>query len=364
MKNVVTGTICAIVCSLWIIWPAAAEEISNSALNERLKKLEEKIGDNGSTKSWTDRITLSGAIEAEAAFESSETDEDDTDTSDIALSTVDLNIDADIAKHVSGHALFTYNDEDEGVEVDEGFITIDGKDVVPLYLMAGKIYVPFGNYETHMITDPLTQDLGETVEGAVQFGFTNDWIDAGLALYQGDSEIEDDDEDDNITDCALGVKFSLPERLAADVNLSAGLSYLSNIGDSEGIMDIEGSYEDKVAGMGAFISVSFKEMIFVEAEYITALDEFNAGQFGENDDDLTPSAWNLEVAYAPMEELELALRYAQTEEVENYLPETQYGLAGAYRLFENTTLALEFLKNEYENDDETSVVTAQLAIEF
>lgn len=356
MKNVVTGTICAIVCSLWIIWPAAAEEISNSALNERLKKLEEKIGGNDSGKRWTDRITLSGAIEAEAAFESSETDGDDTDTSDIALSTVDLNIDVDIAKHVSGHALFTYNDEDEGVEVDEGFITIDGKDVVPLYLMAGKIYVPFGNYETHMITDPLTQDLGETVEGAVQVGFTNDWIDAGLALYQGDSEIDDEDEDDNITDCALGVKFNLPERLAADVNLSAGLSYLSNIGDSNGMIDMSGSYEDKVAGMGAFISVSFKEMVFVEAEYITALDEF--------DDDLTPSAWNLEVAYAPMEKLELALRYAQTEDVENNLPETQYGLTGAYRLFESTTLALEFLKNEYENDNEASVVTAQLAIEF
>jgi hypothetical protein len=366
MKKVVTGTICAIVCSLWFIWPAAAEEISNSALNERLKKLEEKIGDTGSAKRWTDRITLSGAVEAEAAFVSAETNGNDTDSSDIALSTVDLNIDVDIAKHVSGHVLFKYNDEDDGVEVDEGFITLDGKDVMPLYLMAGKIYVPFGNYETHMITDPLTQDLGETVEGTLQVGFANDWIDVGLALYQGDSEI-DDDADDDITDYALGIQFSLPENRVPDVGLSAGLSILSNIADSNGLLDVrEGiatPLDDKVAGMGMFLSVAIKDLVFIEAEYITAMDEFNDNELGITEE-LKPSAWNIEVACTPIEKLELAIRYAQAQDVGTFLPETQYGLAGAYSLFESTFLALEFLKNEYENDDEASIMTAQLAIEF
>ena len=39
-------------------------------------------------------------------------------------------------------------------------------------------------------------------------------------------------------------------------------------------------------------------------------------------------------------------------------------LTAAYGLFDNTTVALEYLKNDYQNDDEATVVTAQLAIEF
>lgn len=362
MKNVVTAILLGLICSLLITWSATAEEISNDALNERITKLEEKIGDNGPGNSWMNRISIYGAIKAEAALVNGE----DDDSSDISLSTVDVNLDVDIAKHVSGHVLFTYGD-DEGMEVDEGFIKLDGKDAMPLYLMAGKIYVPFGKYETHMLTDPLTQDLGETVEGAVQVGFANDWIDVGLALYQGDSIIDDDD-DDEITDYALGAQFTLPKNRIPAINLSAGLSFLSNIGDSNGMIDIQeelgnAPYEDKVMGMGIFLSVSVKKMIFFEAEYITALDEFNAGEL-DTDDEAAPQAWNLELACLPMKKLEVALRYAQAEDVENYLPETQYGLNAAYSLFENTDVSLEFLKNEYENDDEESIITAQLAIEF
>jgi hypothetical protein len=342
---------------LLIAGAANAEDLSNHELNERLKKLEEKMGTGGTGRNWTDRITLSGAIEAEAAFESVETIGDDTDTSDITLSKVDVNIDVDIVRHVSGHVVFTYSGEDDqGMEVDEGFITLGGRDVTFLYLMAGKIYVPFGHYATHMITDPLTRDLGETVEGAVQVGYASEWIDTGIALFQGEAEIDDEDNDD-IADYVLSLKFNLPEGVAADINLSAGLSYLSNIGDTDRMVEeIVGTMDDKVAGMGAFISASFKNFIFMEAEYITALDDIN--------DDITPTAWNLETAIVPMENLEMAFHYGHSEETENHLPKTRYGLTGTYHLFESTTAALEYLKNEYDNDNEAYVITAQLAIEF
>jgi hypothetical protein len=46
------------------------------------------------------------------------------------------------------------------------------------------------------------------------------------------------------------------------------------------------------------------------------------------------------------------------------LPETQYGVVAAYGIFENTSLAVEFMHNQFENDDEENHITVQLAIEF
>jgi hypothetical protein len=114
------------------------------------------------------------------------------------------------------------------------------------------------------------------------------------------------------------------------------------------------------------------EMVFFKAEYIGALDNFQAGEFTNIDggNAIEPSAWNLELAYAPVEDLEVAVRYAQTDDIfggidnAGAFPESQYGLAAAYGLFDSTTVALEYLKNDYQNDDEATVITAQLAIEF
>jgi hypothetical protein len=46
------------------------------------------------------------------------------------------------------------------------------------------------------------------------------------------------------------------------------------------------------------------------------------------------------------------------------LPEDQYGAAVTYGLFENTSLSLEYLHGEFENDDERDLLTTQLAVEF
>lgn len=377
MQKIIKIMLCLFICSAVFLKPAFAEEISNGELMERIKQLEERIKEKALTKGWAERITISGVLEAEVGFVStdfSDAAEKDTDESDIILATAELGIDAQIAKHVSGHILFLYEEDenDDNIAVDEGFITIDGRDVVPLYLNAGKLYVPFGNFESHMITDPLTLELGETGQSAIQVGFANEMLDVSIAVFNGDVDQTGDDND--INSYVGGIQFSLPEGTVADFGLSAGVSYISNIADSDGLEGVvataDGTIKDHVAGLGAFISVSFMDMIFLEAEYIGALDKFQAGELSiDGGTEVEPSAWNLELAYSPVEDLEVAVRYGQTDDikggvVDEFLPETQYGAAFAYSLFESTTLALEYLKGEYENNDETDVVTAQLAIEF
>jgi hypothetical protein len=342
--------------------------IGVKGLADRVRRVEQQLKDKPLFGAWADRLTFNGVIEAEAAYEDIDFDDpgqEDEDSSDIALATVELGIDADIAKHVGGHVLFLWEEDDtEEVVVDEGFIILDGEDVLPMYLNAGKMYVPFGYFESHFISDPLTLELGETRESAVKVGFANDMFDLCLTGFNGD--IDETGDDDHIKGYVGSATFTLPEKTLPDLGLMAGVSYISNIADSDGLEgETTGEVDDYVGGLGSFVSVSYLERFFVEAEYVGALDSFEAGELSfDGGEELEPKTWNIELAVVPVEQLELALRYEGGDDLGDLLPETQYGAAVTYSLFENTALAVEYLHGEFENDDERDAVTAQLAVEF
>lgn len=326
-------------------------------LYERIEKLEEKSAPG----SLSENITLSGVIEVEAGYE-----KNGEDSSDIVVATVEVGIDAQIVKHVSGHILFLYEiDEDETpFDVDEAIISINGEDVVPLYLNAGQMYLPFGNFESHMISDPVTLELGETRESAVVAGFATDWIDISAGVFNGDINETGEDKIESYVACAV---FTLPENTVANFGLTAGASYISNIGDSDFLQDDIGAatIEDYVPGYSAFVSISVLDRFFFNAEYLTAADEFAAGELSfDGEQEFKPSTWYAEVAVGIIEDLEIAVHYAESDDCDDVLPENRYGAAITYGLFESTSLGLEYLHDEFENDVEADIVTAQLAIEF
>lgn len=110
---------------------------------------------------------------------------------------------------------------------------------------------------------------------------------------------------------------------------------------------------------------SLMDRFFLEAEYVTATDEFKPGDLGfDGGRALQPAAWNLELAAALTEAIEVAARCEGSDDLADFLPEIQYGAAVSVGLFEGTGLAFEFLQGELENDDERDVLTTQLAIEF
>ncbi|MBN1907919.1 MAG: LbtU family siderophore porin [Deltaproteobacteria bacterium] len=317
---------------------------------------------------WAERINISGVVEVEAAHESmdfSDPGESDTDSSDIALATVELGIDAEINKHVSGHVVLLWEEDDtEPVDIDEGYITISGEDVVPLYLSAGKMYVPFGSFGSHFISDPITLEIGETRESAIRAGFANDMFDISLSLFNGD--IDEINDDDKISTFVGSAVFTLPEGALPDLALSFGLSYISNMADTDGISgEISGPLTDSVGGLGIFLSASYMETFFIEAEYISATDRFAVGELGfDNGISYKPKAYNLEFAWAPNDALELAVRYEGSDDLGTLMPEKQFGIAASYNLCKNTSIGLEFMSGEYENGDERDLITTQLVIEF
>jgi len=358
----------------------STEEISKEAptrtegqgLPERVRRIEEKMEQKqeGVLGKWADKITLSGLIEAEAYYENYDYDDpaiDDDDSSDITLATVELGVDVDIIKHVKGHVLFLWEEDDtEPVDVDEGFITLDGEDVIPLYLNVGKLYVPFGNFESHFISDPLTLELGETRESALTVGYVNEWMDLSASAFNGDTD--ETGEDNHIESYVAAASFSVPEELISNFGISGGVSYISNIADSDNLQDEivpPGGIKDYVGGFNAFLSISFMDKFFLECEYLGALDEFEAGELSfDGGNKFQPKTWNFELAYAATDRLEVAVKYEGGDDLGDFLPEDQYGAAFTYGLFENTSLSLEYLHGEFENDDERDLFTTQLAVEF
>ena len=349
--------------------------LEGQGLPERVRRIEEKMEQKqeGVLAKWADKITLSGVIEAEAYYEDYDYDdpaEDDEDSSDLTLATVELGVDVDIIKHVKGHVLFLWEEDDtEPVDVDEGFITLDGEDVVPLYLNVGKLYVPFGNFESHFISDPLTLELGETRESALTVGYVNKWMDVSVSAFNGD--IDEIGEDNHIETYVAAASFSVPEELSSNVGIRAGVSYISNIADSDSLQDyLDEEYgvdeiKDYISGWSVFLSACFMEKLFFEAEYVGATDNFEESDLGLAPGvKFEPKTWNFELAYAATDRLEVAVKYEGGDDLGDFLPEDQYGAAVTYGLFENTSLALEYLHGEFENDDERDLVTTQLAVEF
>jgi len=388
MKKVSMAVLSLWISSFVLSGAVSAGETKDSELVNRISRIEEQLK-QGSGGKWAKRMTFSGAIEVEAGYEKKDFADphaDDEDASDIALSTVELGVDVDIAKHVKGSVLFLYED-DEDVVVDEGFIMLEGFDAVPLYMKLGKIYLPFGKFETNMISDPLTLEWAETRQSAVEAGFTMGDFYASGYVFNGDTD-KDSSDDNHISNYGVTVGYAVKrDKLGMDI----GIGYINNIVDSNGWADvleeeragaesmgISFAFEDYVPGLSLHGIVNFGGFK-VMGEYITMvedpewnLSELEPGAFetagcgpvayGEK-----LETWNAEVGYTAEisgKETTFGLAYQGCDNGENFFPESRLMTVVSVGIFEETTVALEYRHDQFENDDKANVVTAQLAMGF
>jgi hypothetical protein len=336
------------------------------SLEDRIKQLEDAIKRKPESDKWYDRIQISGLIEVEASHGKTDVKDPaagDEKTSDVDLATVELVMDAKIAAHVDGHVMFKYEDND--LFVDEGFITLTGSKSFPAYLIAGRQYIPFGNYDSHFVTDPTTLILGETNEGAVVAGYRygGEMVDVSVGAFNGRAKkIGKDDVIDSFVGSIAVNPFE---------GMMLGASYTSNLAGSdsfsEAVVDTN-NLDSLVGGWSAFLTFEFLERFKVIGEYVGALDSFKAGEIYDAADtkERKLSAWNVELGVALIDNLELAARYEGSDDGgADFLPESQYGAVLNWGIFESTNLALEYLHGEFEDDvQETDSFIAQLAIEF
>lgn len=323
-----------------------ALEKRQAELSTNLQEETSKGGDSG----WMDRFTFSGAIDVRASYASIDGEDDETD---IVLDTAELGIAAQVNADVVAEILFLAEEEDDGgidFSVDEAFLAY--KEEVA---KAGLFYIPFGAYNSYMITDPLTLDLGESQEVALMGGWSNDVLSVAAFIYNGDA---DEVGDDNVIN-DFGASIVVTPMDGVEV----GVSFIRDLGDSDTLSDeLGGEFTDEVSGLSAYGLLTYGQFALT-GEIVAALDEFSAADDLLGDGSAAqPLAYNIEFAYMPNDQWTGAVRYGGSDEAP--LNETQYGIAVSYGVMENIVIAAEYLHGENNDDTEEDIVTLQLVGEF
>ena len=157
-------------------------------------KPEEKEGDD-----WTKRIKLSGLLEGEYRWKKYRdiSDKNSDSTSDLYLRRLELGLEAEITDWIKANMTLnsewigdSVNNGDEKITVDEATITLQ-KENSPLYFVMGKRPQPFGVFENHLITDPMTQDAYETKKAGLTAGYTGPLgLDVSATVYKGEEQMD------------------------------------------------------------------------------------------------------------------------------------------------------------------------------
>jgi hypothetical protein len=339
---------------------------------EETRKKTEAIGDAaGALEKIAEHVSFSGLVEVETNF--IEDDYEGNDESDISLATVELGIDADLHKYVSGHILLLWEeDETEPMDVDEGYFTLGNTEFFPVYFQAGKMYVPFGNFESHMISDPLTLELGETRESAALLGL--EYCGFYVSGYAFNGDINEVGEDDEIECFGFNGGYAFENE---QFSLDIGGGWINSIGESDVITDalLTDELDDYVDGFCAHAIISWSGLTLI-GEYVGANDDFETGELDFRGHGAEPEAWNIELGYTfPVgaREAFVAVAWQGTDEaLALELPEDRYMAGVGIEVFAGSgaTLSLEYAHDDdYDENDggtgnEADMVTMQMALEF
>jgi len=349
-------------------------------ITTNVRAMEESVGEVLSN------IHFAGLIEVGGAWQDFEyAGGGSDDASDLCLTTLELEAEAEVNEWVSAAALMLYEDptsfegenDESGLDIEEATVTIGNTEKYPAYVTAGKMVVPFGALLTHFPDDPLmdvpvTLVMGETIEKAVLVGVECP-LGFSLAGYVFNGDVDEAEEENQIESYGLDVHYSNED--LNGVALLIGASYISNLADSDGIEEhLEEAFEhhgvegidEYVAGFDAYLQAGCGDF-FVDAEYMTALDDFEHHELAANGEGAEPAVWNLEVGYNLDwgKHLEMVAKYAGSDEAEALdIPEDRYGLCLNQEIWEGVVASIAYLHDEYENDDERDVVYGQIAVEF
>lgn len=344
----------------WAEHPDTQTEIAN--LKKRIEQLEKHDVDHPqqsfSLINGQSSLSITGLVEMEGSYEKIEGGDD---SSDLALATVELGIEATLNEQTHGHVVLLWEDGEEEIAVDEAVISLTAPQPIlnhELTLHAGRIYLPFGNLNTNMISDGLTLDLAETRDSALLLEFSRDKISSKLAVFNGDTD--SDDNNDHVDSWVAAIELH-------PINaLTLGASYMNDLAESDiELVTNSDLYRHDVAAAGAYLNLAVGEWSF-DAEIISALRHFDATTVagGEDLSGDQPCAWTVELGWQPTRDLLLATRYEQAEDFQD--DAVRYGLTASYALYDQVMLAVEYLHSDAKGDEgmPTHIGTAQLALSF
>ncbi|NOY39965.1 MAG: LbtU family siderophore porin [Nitrospirae bacterium] len=243
-------------------------------------KEQKAVADASAGTEMSDRVVIEGAIEGEYRWMKHRevTARDSDSTSDLYLRTIELGIGVKLTDWIIASAVFNsewigddVNAGDEMLTVDEAVITLQKEDA-PFYIVAGKRTQPFGLFESHLITDPMTQDGYETKRAGITAGYAGPaGADLSLTVYKGEEQMNHlfesglfDTEAVSRTDAADDVGSFIVSVYAEPVEeaLTLFAGYLSEPGAER---------RNETLNLGFNLVLPFLENLRVDGEYMKAI---------------------------------------------------------------------------------------------
>lgn len=353
---------------------AQAEQIKEqeSVIAQQQKQLTEsdEIANADTDSGWFEQIELSGVVEVEASHHSPYQGDSE---SDVVLATFELDISSQVTDWVEVGGSLLYEEDETDLEVDTGYILLANPDATPLSAAAGQIYVPFGRFETNLISDPLTLEIGETRESTALLGFAHSDFSGSLYAFNGTNNKNGDSRID-----AWGA--ALDYAWESDrMSWGGGIGYISDLGDSDTLQDTiednlgNNDIHDQVGGWTINLDGQFGAFRLI-GEYLAATERFEQGEIPWKQQGAKPKAWNLEAGYGFRllnKDATFAVAYQGTNEALAFdLPKRRWLLGLSVDIQENTALSFEWAHDEdYDQDAggtdrNADTLTAQLAVDF
>ena len=266
---------------------------------------------------------------------------------------------------VNAYVSFLYEEDDTAYDVDEGYISVA---LGAIHIQAGQMYIPFGSYETNVISDSLTLEIGETRESVFKIGAEIANISASVYVFNGSTQESGGDDVADQTGASIAYIYK-----GKGFSMDIGFDYLSNIGDSDTISGVVGTtLVSYVSGQVIHANLNFGNLNFI-AEHLTT-DKFDVSELSFKSKGAEIAASHIELAYTyNILRIESTLSYAMqtTEEALALgLPEEKSILCLSMSIYDGTSLGFEYATaTDYAvadggtGKDETSY-TVQLSVEF
>lgn len=345
--------------------PLLAVETSSPALSleERLQRLEvnqtelyhtlDEKKSAGLSEAISENMTLSGLIEVEGGvLRQRLVDLSTVSASDLTLATAQLGLDARVDEAVGVNFTLLY-EEDGELEVDQAFMHLNqGR----WNLNAGRVYLPFGAFHSHFISDPLPLALGETRQTALVLAYNRELFTLSAFAFNGNEDKAG--SEDHVNDGGLSLTVTPYD------GLEIGASVLSDLAESGAELLGGNGYSRRVAGWSAYAHLQ-QGRLGLEAEYLAAVRAFAGNDLADNVN--RPQTWNLEAAWALSPAVELAARYGGSRELAD-TPRHEYGVDLSWSPLAATTVSVEYLHGEFASSlasiSHSDQLTMQVALAF
>jgi hypothetical protein len=260
------------------------------------------------------------------------------------------------------------------VYISKAFIVLGDFQRSPIYSTIGQMYVPFGQYSTTMVSDPLTKLVARTKARALLLGYDDNRFYGSIFVFKGDSHASSTSRINN-GGINLGYRYK-SDYFSANI----GGSVIANIADSVGMQDT-GATPLTITGSPAFngfggpaVTVGGSPVTVVNtgnetlvhrvpaydlrgqfslghgidllSEFVFASTHFSTSDLTMNGHGARPKALNLEAAYtAPWftRPTSVSIGYGMTKDALALgLPRQRYSLTLNTSYWKDTLQSLEF----------------------